>query len=479
MNGQRKAGYRSSIRRSEQSGTLPSCSRKRAASSHSPAPAAPAWRHSGLRLRVSLARELLPALHGYLTDFTRHHGAGVETGGMWIGEFKANSAALEFKLNGFVEAGPKAACAPQSVLFDHEYQAGMLQAIRLQHPGAGNMGCFHRHPGRLDTCSWGDRLADTAAVQASDTRALVFTIVTLATNRRDPLSLYYRNFKLDFYVLAEQTGFEYLQVRPRLVDIPVLRASPALARLSQIRGPGAFFDVHVLKRISGLNRITFRLVEQGLETDVWLEAWPRQSAESLHIQVRGDGALHAFIAGTEAPKELRGPWQQPEIGRHVWLSHLLLLMLARSGTNSSVRHGVHHSHLLEDKKRLVAEVRAVQEKFGDRAVFRYDNGQLYWEYTVEESGRRFPVEIRYPKHYPLKPPRVFSVLPLPHSPHQLVNNELCWVDQYSFRRDWNPARDTAAVAINAAHRWFACLLVFLTLGRWPEGADDQPTAYNP
>jgi hypothetical protein len=133
----------------------------------------------------------------------------------------------------------------------------------------------------------------------------------------------------------------------------------------------------------------------------------------------------------------------------------------------------HWGGLLDDKKRLVAEVRAMEEKFGERAVLRCDRGQLCWEYTVNESGRQFPIEVRYPRHYPAQPPRVYSVLPLPHSPHQLINNELCWIDQYSFRGDWNPARDTAAVCIHAAHRWFACLLVYLTLGKWPDGADDQ------
>jgi hypothetical protein len=55
----------------------------------------------------------------------------------------------------------------------------------------------------------------------------------------------------------------------------------------------------------------------------------------------------------------------------------------------------------------------------------------------------------------------------------LVGHELCWIDR-SAQSDWNPARDTAATCINAAHRWFACLLVYLTLGEWPEEANDAP-----
>jgi hypothetical protein len=121
----------------------------------------------------------------------------------------------------------------------------------------------------------------------------------------------------------------------------------------------------------------------------------------------------------------------------------------------------------------VAEVRAMEEKFGDRAALRYERSILFWEYTVHESGRRFPVEVRYPRRYPLDPPRIISRLPLPPSPHQLVGHELCWIDR-SAQSDWNPARDTAAICITAAHRWFACLLVYLTLGDWPEEANDAP-----
>ena len=126
--------------------------------------------------------------------------------------------------------------------------------------------------------------------------------------------------------------------------------------------------------------------------------------------------------------------------------------------------------LLNDKRRLVAEVRTMEERYGGRATLRLERSSLYWDYTVVESGRRFPIRVCYPRDYPLWPPRIFSVLPLPQAPHQLPGNELCWTNRSS-RADWNPARDTAATCIHAAHRWFACLLVYLTLGKWPLGAD--------
>jgi hypothetical protein len=233
------------------------------------------------------------------------------------------------------------------------------------------MGCLHLHPGQMDECSVGDYLADLAAVRDSDTKALVFAIVTLNHSRPDPLALFHKNCKFVFYVLAWQTGYDYVRVLPELAPLPVL-----------------------------------------------------------------------------SPLE---------------------------GLNAAVRFDSHHARgggLLDDKPRLVAEVRAMEERYGNRAVLRCDKNLLFWQYTVVESGRRFPIEVRYPKRFPLEAPRIYSVLPLPSSPHQLLKNEICWINRAA--GDWNPARDTAAICINAAHRWFACLLVYLTLGQWPEQANEDP-----
>jgi hypothetical protein len=432
-------------------------------------------------IRIDLAKELLPLLHQCVSRALRKHGAGVEVGGMWIGEFDDRDGALHFRLQGLADAGPKAVCLPESVLFDHEYLIRMLAAIQLQHPQAGNMGCFHRHPGAMVECSSGDQASDAAAVADSDSRALVFTIITLLItlpgpgSAPDALGLFYRNLRLNFYVMAERTDFKYVPVRPRLVDLPVLQASPAEAQLSLIRGPNIVHDLGALRRMSGLRQVSVHRVNRGGGSGVWLRVQPRKGLDSFHIWVRDNGALNAFATREDsAPQEFPGPWEQPEVGRHVWLSELSYELLAHTAPERPLFYGLHGSELLQDRKRLVAEVRAVQEKFGSRAVLRCEKGQLFWQYTVEESGRRFPIEVRYPKYYPARPPHVYSVLQLPYSPHQLANNELCWIDQFSLRGDWNPARDTAAVCINAAHRWFACLLVYLTLGKWPAGADDQP-----
>ena len=423
--------------------------------------------------RIGLARGLLPMLHRCVTEALTRAGRSVEVGGMWIGELDDKGRALKFKLDGLTEAGPEAVCRPESILFDHEYQSRMLTAIRLQYPQAGNMGCFHRHPGAMSKCSSGDKEADRAAVAASDTRALVFTIITLEPGRFDARSIYHDGLRLDFYVMAEQTDFEYVHVCPALLRSPAIEPSPALTRLSLIRGPEISADLSALQGLRGLERVSIQLPPNRTESGIWVQAQPTGTGDLLRIWVSADGALRAWIGSGTGVKVFAGPWEQPDIGRHVWLAHVFSQMLAAT-RDSEVHYDVHCSGLLEDKKRLVAEVRAMQEKFGDLAVLRHDKGQLYWQYTVQESGRQFPIEVRYPRQYPIKPPRVYSLLPLPHSPHQLVNNELCWIDQYSFRGEWNPARDTAAICIHAAHRWFACLLVYLSLGKWPEGADDQP-----
>jgi hypothetical protein len=355
--------------------------RRRSERRISTSPAPPSVVRSAHIPGLRIAAPLIPRLHEYVTGCLNAQVREVEVGGVWIGEFRGSLSAPEFHLNGMIEAGPNAECSQDSILFDSDYQVRALQEIRSRHPRAGNMGCFHFHPGQMDECSAGDYLADVAAVKESDTKALVFGILTRNNPRRDAVSIYCGVLKIDFFVLGEQTGYRYAHVAPVLEEAPLVTPAPIFA---------------------------------------------------------------SEPAGTE--NELEG-----------------------------LRFGPHHNWclgLLEDKKRLVAEVRAMEERYGDRAVLKHARNQLYWEYTVEESGRKFPIEIRYPRRFPLEPPRLISVLPLPSSPHQLVNNELCWINRAA--GDWNPGRDTAATCIHAAHRWFACLLVYLTLGKWPEEANDEP-----
>ncbi len=320
---------------------------------------------------IVLRRGLLPDIYRYVSQFRQTHGSRLETGGMLTGRFNSERAP-RFELSGFIGAGPKAECLAESVLFDVEYQSRELARLRAVDGQIGNMGCLHVHPDDMDVCSEGDWRADIAAVRASDTKALVFAIVTINNPRRSPLSLVYRNFKFDFFVLSEEGAFQYRAVRPAVKG---RNAGQAVSASNQ-RG-------------------------SAKSSCSW---WPR---------------------------------------------------------------------LLKDKRRLVAEVRAMEERYGGRATLRLDRNLLYWEYTIVEHGRRFPIQVRYPRNYPFEPPHVISMLPLPASPHQMRGQELCWTNRL-WQCEWNPARDTAATCIHAAHRWFACLLVYLSLGKWPAEADDDP-----
>jgi len=417
--------------------------------------------------RVELAKDLLPRIHTYVTEFLAKHGQHNEAGGMFVGEylFDAPTGVATFRIRGFVEAGPQADFSAGSIQFDTEYQAAALRTLQSEHPAADNLGCIHRHPGSLDVCSSGDLETDREAVFDSGTKALVFGIITLGNSRRLPSSLFYRDFKIDFYLMADETGLEYVPILPTVVDLPLFEPSPALVELHALRGAQAGFDLAVLKQLPDLAQATLSQLDSA--AGVLLTAKFNNLSQPLQVWVQPAGALRLFHQVEDGSRhELQGPWTQAEVGCHVWLSQLLLkarAVLSASPPPSYQRH----FGLLEDKFRLVAEVRAMRERYGDRAVLRRQGDTVYWEYTVHESGREFPVEIRYPENYPAEPPKIYSVKQLPPSPHRLGDHDPCWIDYNA--TDWNPARDTACICVACAHTWFACLLVYLTLGRWPAG----------
>ena len=426
------------------------------------------------RFKVVLADSLLPVVHEYVTNFLKQNGAEQEAGGMLVGDYVLDAVAEEatFQIRGFIEAGPKAEFSSGCILFDGDYQAQALRALQLEHPTAANLGCVHRHPGSLDVCSGGDAVTDRRAVQDSDTKALVFAIITLNNSRRGPSSLFFKNLKIDFYCMADETDLQYVPIIPTIADLPLLEVSPVLSSFLELRGASAAYDLAVLQQLPGLSRATLHPVASNAGAGVVLGASLTESLETLHIWLRPDGSLCVAIRpGTGRTRVLAGPWEQAAVGQHVWLSHVLLkAQEAMRKSTSFPAYGPHAVGLLHDKHRLVAEVRAMQERYGNLARLKQRGDTLYWEYVVQESGRAFPIEVHYPETYPAEPPLIRSVKPLPSSPHQLPNNILCWIDVYSAHSDWNPSRDTAVICLNAAHRWFACLLVYLTKGHWPEGA---------
>lgn len=441
-------------------------------SAATPAVARPVKRKGRRQFRLVLAKDLLEVVHNHITRFLQEYGAEKEAGGMLVGEYSLDESTgtATFQVRGFIEAGPKAEFSAGSILFDREYQAEELRALQSEHPTAANLGCIHRHPGSMDVCSGGDAVTDREAVEDSDTKALVFAIITINNSRQRPSSVFYRDFKIDFYLMAEETGFQYVPLSPTLADLPLLESSPAMRALVSARGPAVTYDLAVLRQLPGLGQTTLCTVDAAAGSGVLLTTSLTDSPDTLHVWVQPEGGLRLFRSKNGGGRqEWAGPWAQAEVGRHVWLSHLLLQ--ARATLAPVAGSGHHCSGLLEDKHRLMAEVRAMQERYGPRAILRRRGDTLYWEYTVHESGRAFPIEIRYPESYPVHPPEIFSVKNLPSSPHQLGGNQLCWIDTFTGHSDWNPARDTAVVSINAAHRWFACLLVYLTKRTWPKGAD--------
>ena len=431
--------------------------------------------------KIILARELLPVIHEFISSNIRAHGEETETGGMLVGEFKFDEGGPVFTIRGFIGAGPNADLSPESVLFDADYQQSMLKLIHLQHPRSGNMGCIHVHPGLMDVCSEGDWVADVAAVQASDTKTLVFAIITINHPGTDPLSVFYRNLKIDFFVLAAQNGFEYFHVRPSLHDLPLVQPARALREMAEHYGPGLAADLVALRRLPGVAQLSVQILEEQDGAALVSARLKRPLTGKLHMLLREGRPVDVCITWPDrSTLALPGPWAESEGEGGLVLAGVAEAVLRQPGIlNAAARHSRHHMwrpSLLSDKKRLVAEVRAVEERYGGRATLKLEGSRLFWEYTVVESGRRFPIEVRYPRRYPLEPPRIFSMLPLPCSPHQMQGNELCWTNRFA-QVEWNPARDTAATCITAAHRWFACLLVYLTFGKWPTEADDEPNPH--
>ncbi len=427
------------------------------------------------QFRVVLAKGLLPLIHRYVSDFLKVNGSDQEAGGMLVGNyvFDAATGDATFQIQGFIDAGPAVQFSAGSVLFDAEHQAHALRALQLEHPVAANLGCIHRHPGSMDVCSGGDAVTDRQAVKDSDTKALVFAIITLNNLRQGPSSLFHEDFKIDFYLMAEETGFKYVPIMPSLADLPVLEVSPAMSALLTLRDPDVVYDLAVLRQLPDLGKTLLHYIDSGSSSGLWVNVSFKSALETIHIWIQPDGRIRIMVKDVQgAKKMLRGPWEQPELGRHVWLSQLVLQTCRQLREVRPVpAYGSHYAGLLSDKHRLVAEVRAMRERYGDRAILRQDGGGLYWAYTVRESGRSFPIKIHYPSTYPNDPPKIISVQSLPPSPHQFGVNELCWINHFTAHSEWNPSRDTAVICINAAHRWFACLLIYLTKGKWPEGAD--------
>lgn len=128
-----------------------------------------------------------------------------------------------------------------------------------------------------------------------------------------------------------------------------------------------------------------------------------------------------------------------------------------------------------ENKRLVLEVYAMKERWSalQPQLCRNAAGdRLWWEVELQAEGEnRLPIRIEYPPDYPASPPDILIQASMPKgTPHLLSGNKMCWYyprESKRRRNVWCPSKDTAAMCVGVAQRWFLAFLVWLTTGNWP------------
>ena len=122
-------------------------------------------------------------------------------------------------------------------------------------------------------------------------------------------------------------------------------------------------------------------------------------------------------------------------------------------------------------KRLYFEHASMMEHWQGKMHLLADpqTGEPMWVGHVVVYNRALPITAVYPEEYPCCPPRVYAGVPIPPgTPHMLPNNEICWHEHaVSGPNKWDPAHDTAAMAIGAVQHWWAACLIYVTTGKWP------------
>ncbi len=125
-----------------------------------------------------------------------------------------------------------------------------------------------------------------------------------------------------------------------------------------------------------------------------------------------------------------------------------------------------------DKERLVLEHMAMRDRWGDKPKLCSNSKKstIWWEYTVCLEKCKFPIKIIYPDLYPSDSPEIKCMMRLPSkTPHRYDYNILCWHRSVSsnYNNSWEPSRDTAALCIGVAYKWFMAYLVWRTTDEWP------------
>ena len=128
-----------------------------------------------------------------------------------------------------------------------------------------------------------------------------------------------------------------------------------------------------------------------------------------------------------------------------------------------------------DKKRLVLEHGAMMERWSalqPRLCRNRSGNKLWWELDLRaEGGNRLPIKIEYPPDYPASPPKIVVATSMPSgTPHMWNDASICWRYPGENKRNrnmWCPSKDTAAMCVGVAQRWFYAFLVWLSTGKWP------------
>ncbi|HRI12785.1 MAG TPA: hypothetical protein PLX89_07240 [Verrucomicrobiota bacterium] len=396
---------------------------------------------------------------------------------MLVGCYEVNSLGqvVAIRISGFIPAGPHAEFGPAHIKFDSEFQAGYLRILQHRNSRHRCVGSFHRHPGSFDRPSSGDLTTDREALASSGSPFLLAGIVTLNNNREDDSSLRIGDLKFDFYLLGRGADSKYVRVVPEICDTDPSEAVPdSLVAYANARGASLTYDLKALRQIPGVGKIELREVLRGPTPTAAIQIHDAHLEVDHLIFRNANGSIEAFIKPAhQSPFEFLGPWLDPTVASHVWISELVLQArrVLRSCEFAPIRARRYEATWWErDPRRLTLERRAMEEMYGSRATLHQDGGKLFWKTTLRESGHTLDVQIIYPADYPFRPPLIQSEKELPLSPHSPQRGKLfCW-HAYT-NSDWNPSCDTAAVALAAASRWYACLLIYLTLGHWPAAAD--------
>lgn len=426
---------------------------------------------------IILAHGLLEEIGDYLEEFLSRYGDDNEAGGVLVGktEYGSDGTITTLLVTGFIPAGPNANFDSGSILFDSEYQDAALRILQLQDPSIRALGCIHRHPGDFDQCSGGDLRADSATLSESGAELLISAIVTLDNDREDPLSIRFGRMKVDFFVLTRSRPHTYQRprVETKSMALTVL-PEEALIEYARRRGGSLTADLTTLRALPLVGGLRLLRAQMDHREGVCVALRDTQIGGTVIF-------LNGFGSGTECvvtedgngSRRLRGAWNLEEVGIHVWLSEILItarLLIEEERSVGTVSLRRYAPWWEREPHRLELERQAMEELFETRVRLARRGDALCWEATLRESGRSLDVFIVYPGEYPVRPPTIESAKPLPVTPHSPGNTrQFCWVPYTN--SEWNPARDTAAVALLAAGRWYAALLVFQTLGHWPEQAD--------